>query len=40
LQFLVEHFSFLGIDGQYWMLIAIALIAVFISVVRKNRDRV
>jgi hypothetical protein len=39
LQFLTEHFSFLGFDGQYWMLIVVGLIAVFIPFVRKNRDR-
>jgi len=39
LQFLIEHFSFLGFDGQYWMLIVVGLIAVFIPIVRKNRDR-
>jgi hypothetical protein len=38
-QFLTEHFSFLGFDGQYWMLIVVGLIAVFIPFVRKNRDR-
>jgi hypothetical protein len=39
LQFLTEHFSFLGFDGQYWMLIVVGLIAVFIPFVRTNRDR-
>ena len=39
LEFLVEHFSFLGFDGQYWMLIVLGLLAVFIAFVRKNRHR-
>ncbi|WP_291566349.1 hypothetical protein [Bradyrhizobium sp.] len=39
MHFLIEHFSFLGFDGQYWMLIVVGLIAVSIPFVRKNRDR-
>ena len=39
LQFLTEHFSLLGFDGQYWMLIVVGLIAVFIPFARNNRDR-
>jgi hypothetical protein len=32
LHFLVEHFSFLGFDGQYWMLIGLAIAAGFVLV--------
>jgi hypothetical protein len=32
LHFLVEHFSFLGFDGQYWMLIVLAIAAGFVLV--------
>lgn len=39
LQFLIEHFSFLGFDGQYWMLVVAGLLAAFITYARKNRDR-
>ena len=39
LQFLTEHFSLLGFDGQYWMLIVVGLVAVFIPFARNNRDR-
>ena len=39
-QFLVERFTFLGFEGQYWMLIVVALIAAFIFFVRKARDRI
>jgi hypothetical protein len=28
--FLVEHFTFLGFQGQYWMLILAAMIAIYI----------
>jgi hypothetical protein len=40
LQFLIEHFSFLGFEGQYWMLIGVGVIAVFICFVRINRNRI
>jgi hypothetical protein len=40
MQFLVEHFSFLGFEGQNWMLIVAGLIAAFIFFVRKTRDRI
>jgi H+/gluconate symporter-like permease len=40
LQFLTEHFSFLGFEGQYWMLIVVGVIAIFISFARKNRNRI
>ena len=33
LHFLVEHFSFLGFDGQYWMLIVLAIIAVTLGAI-------
>lgn len=39
-QFLVEHFTFLGFKGQYWMLIVVGLIATFVFFVWKTRDRV
>jgi hypothetical protein len=39
-QFLIEHFTFLGFEGQYWMLIVVALIAAFILFVWKTRDRI
>jgi hypothetical protein len=38
-QFLIEHFTFLGFEVQNWMLIVIGLIAVFIFFVWKTRDR-
>ena len=40
MQFLVERFTFLGIEGQNWMLILIGVIAVFLIFVWKTRDRV
>jgi hypothetical protein len=36
LQFLIEHFSFLGFDGQYWMLIVVGLIAVLSLLCRRT----
>jgi hypothetical protein len=39
LHFLVEHFSFLGFDGQYWMLIVVALAAGFVLVAVRSRRR-
>jgi hypothetical protein len=39
LQFLIGHFSILGFDGQYWMLIVVGLIAVFSFFVRNARSR-
>jgi hypothetical protein len=36
LDFLVEHFSFLGFDGQYWMLIAVGVIGVSIFLARSR----
>jgi hypothetical protein len=38
LDFLVEHFSFLGFDGQYWMLIAVGVIAFFIFLARSRHS--
>lgn len=38
-QFLIEHFAFLGFEGQYWMLIVAGLIAAFIFFVWKTRDQ-
>ena len=39
-QFLIEHFVFLGFEGQYWMLIAAGLIAVFILLAWRTRNRI
>jgi hypothetical protein len=39
-QFLVEHFTFLGFEGQNWMLILIGVIAAFLFFVWKTRDQV
>jgi hypothetical protein len=39
LHFLVEHFSFLGFDGQYWMLIVAAVIAGFVLFALATRNR-
>ncbi len=40
MQFLVEHFTFLGFEGQNWMLILIGVIAAFLFFVWKARDQV
>jgi hypothetical protein len=40
LEFLVEHFTFLGFEGQNWMLIVVGLIAAFVFFVWKTRDRI
>jgi hypothetical protein len=37
--FLVKHFTFLGFDAQYWMLIVVGLIAAFVLYVWKTRER-
>jgi hypothetical protein len=39
-QFLIQKFSFFGIEGQYWMLIVIALVAAFSFAVWRTRDKV
>jgi hypothetical protein len=39
-QFLVERFTFLGFEGQNWMLILIGVVAAFLFFVWKTRDRV
>jgi hypothetical protein len=39
-QFLIERFTFLGFEGQNWMLVVVALIAAFIFFVWKTHDRV
>lgn len=39
-QFLVEHFTFVGFEGQYWMLIVVGLIAAFVFFVWRTRDRI
>jgi hypothetical protein len=36
--FLVEHFTFLGFDGQYWMLVMVAVTASFSFYVWKTGD--
>jgi hypothetical protein len=38
-QFLIKRFAFLGLEGQYWMLIAAGLIAIFIFFVWKTSRR-
>lgn len=38
-QFLVEHFTVLGFEGQYWMLIVVGLIAASVFFAWKTRDR-
>jgi hypothetical protein len=38
-QFLVEPFSFLGFQGQYWMLVVVAMIAAYTLFVLKTRGR-
>jgi hypothetical protein len=39
LHFLVEHFSFFGVEGQYWMIIVLAIVAGFALVVLGTRRR-
>jgi hypothetical protein len=39
-QFLVGHFTFLGFEGQNWMLVVAGLIAAFVFYVWKTRDRI
>jgi hypothetical protein len=39
LNFLVEHFSLLGFDGQYWMVIVLAIVAGFAFLVLGTRRR-
>jgi hypothetical protein len=38
-QFLIGHFTFLGFEGQNWMLIVVGLIAAYIFFVWTTRDR-
>jgi hypothetical protein len=38
-QFLIERFSFLGFEGQYWMLIAAGVIVAFGFLAWKTRGR-
>jgi len=40
LQFLTGHFSILGFDAQYWMLIVVLLVAVFVFLARNIRNRI
>jgi len=39
LHFLVEHFSFFGFEGQYWMIIVLAIVAGFAVLVLGARPR-
>ena len=39
-QFLVERFTFLGFEGQNWMLIVVGVTVAFVFYVLKTRDRV
>jgi hypothetical protein len=39
LHFLVEHFSFFGFEGQYWMIIVLAIVAGFAVLVLGARRR-
>jgi hypothetical protein len=39
LHFLVEHFSVFGFDAQYWMIIVVAVIAVFVLIALATRNR-
>jgi hypothetical protein len=39
LQFLIEHFSFLGFDGQYWMIVVLAIVAGFVFLALGSRRR-
>jgi hypothetical protein len=39
LYFLIEHFSVFGFDGQYWMLLVVALVAGFVLFVLATRNR-
>jgi hypothetical protein len=38
-QFLVEPFTFLGFQGQYWMLIVAAMIAAYVVFAWKTGNR-
>ena len=39
-QFLVEHFTVLGFEGQNWMLLVVGILVVFIFSIWKTRDRI
>jgi hypothetical protein len=39
LHFLVEHFSFLGFEAQYWMLLVAIVIAGFVLLTLATRNR-
>jgi nitrate reductase NapE component len=39
-QFLIEHFTFLGFEVQYWMLMVVVLVAAYVFVVWKTRNRI
>ena len=38
-QLLIKKFSLFGIEGQIWMLLVVFLIAVFVIIAWKTRDR-
>ena len=38
-QFLVEPFTFLGFQGQYWMLIVVAMIVAYVLFAWKTGNR-
>jgi hypothetical protein len=39
-QFLIEHFTFLGFEIQNWMLVVVGLIAAYMLLVWMSRDRI
>ena len=39
LHFLVEHFSFFGFEGQYWMIIVLVIVAGFVLLALGTRRR-
>jgi len=39
-QFLIQPFSFLGFEGQNWMIVAAGVVAVFLYLGWRNRDRI
>ena len=39
-QFLIEHFTFLGFEVQNWMLVVVGLIAAYMLLVWTSRDRI
>jgi hypothetical protein len=39
LHFLVEHFSFFGFEGQFWMIIVLVIVAGFVLLALGTRRR-